>query len=98
MIQIGRFREHYGHDYPSFAEMHTEGDIQGKAKVVAYMKKWPPCCASPGIPKDAFTGERIPGQDVAYTDGIFLWGIETIYYFEKYNLKLPDSFIARALQ
>ena len=41
--------------------------------------------------------EACNSEDVAYTDGVYLWGNETIYYFEKYNLKLPDSFIAKAL-
>lgn len=30
---------------------------------------------------------------LAYTDGKYYWFSETIYYFEKYNLQLPDAFL-----
>lgn len=95
MMQIGRFREHYGNDDPPFQS--TAGDIPGKARVLHYLKGQEIIAAAPGIMRDAFTGERIRGEMLLYSDGKYYWGSETIFYFEKYNLQLPKDFICRAI-
>lgn len=34
---------------------------------------------------------------VGYSDGVYQWTSDEIYYFEKYNLKLNDDFISYVL-
>lgn len=96
MIQIGRFREHYGKNDPPFRS--TSSDIPGKARVLHYLKGQEVIAAAPGIMRDAFTGERIHGEMLLYSDGEYYWGSETVFYFDKYNLQLPEEFVRRAIE
>ena len=91
MIGIGYFFEHHGKDYPEFQT--TQSDIPNKTQVLRYLRSCKVIAAAPGIMRDAFTGKVIPGEMLAYSDGKYYWGSEAIYYFEKYNLKLPDDFL-----
>ena len=91
MVGLGYFKEHHGSKYPVFQS--TDSDIQNKDKVLRYMKNCKVIAAAPGRLRDAFTNAIIPGEMLAYSDGQYYWGTETIYYFEKYNLKLPDEFL-----
>lgn len=95
MIGIGFFSEHHGKDYPNFQS--TPNDIPNKMKILTYMRNCKVIAAAPGIMKDIFTGKRIPGEMLAYSDGKYYWGAEAIYYFEKYNLKLPDDFLSEII-
>ncbi len=54
--------------------------------------------AMPSLKHDIFSNEIIPGDCLYYSDGTFSWDYETIYYFEKYNMKLPDDFINHVLK
>lgn len=66
----------------------------GQAEAVA--DEIEPFGVCPMIARDAITGERI-GVPAVYRDGDYSWRTETIYYFEKYNLALPDDFVAHVL-
>lgn len=94
MTGIGYFKEHHGNKYPCFQATPTE--IPNKSQILRYMKNSKVIAAAPGRMKDAFDGKTIPGEMLAYSDGTYYWGAETIYYFDKYNLKLPDDFIDKA--
>ena len=94
MTGIGYFKEHHGNKYPHFQSTPTA--IPNKNQIIRYMKNCKVIAAAPGRMKDAFDGNIIPGEMLAYSDGTYYWGAETIYYFDKYNLKLPDDFIDKA--
>ena len=91
MIGIGYFSEHHGKNYPEFQA--TQSDIPNKKQVLKYLRGCEVIAAAPGIMKDVFSNKAIPGEMLGYSDGKYYWGSETIYYFEKYNLKLPDDFL-----
>ena len=94
VVGIGYFKEHHGNKYPCFQS--TQSAISNKSKVLRYMKSCKVIAAAPGRMKDTFANTVIPGEMLAYSDGTYYWGAEAIYYFDKYNLKLPDDFIAKA--
>ncbi len=66
---------------------------ENKSKILKHLKNGKTIAAIAGIPKDVFTGERINGKSVLLTDGIYEWSSDIIYYYEKYNLKLPTEFL-----
>lgn len=93
MIAIGYFAEHHGNEYPAF--QCTSEKIPGKEKILKYMKSGKVIAAAPGRLKDVFTNEPIKGEMLVYSDGVYYWGSEAIYYFDKYNMKLPDGFLSK---
>lgn len=96
MIPVGYFKEHHGDEYPAFRS--TASEIPNKEQVLRYMKGGKVIAAAPGRLRDAFTNAVIPGEMLAYSDGEYYWGAEVIYYFEKYNLELPEAFVRHILQ
>lgn len=91
MIAIGYFSERHGDKYPHFHS--TPAAIPEKNKVLHYMKNCKVIAAAPGRMRDVFSNTSIPGEMLAYSDGTYYWSTEAIYYFDKYNLQLPDDFI-----
>lgn len=91
MTAVGFFKERHGKNYPAFQT--TESDIPCKNRVLEYLRKGKIIAVAPGRIRDVFTDEAVPGEILAYSDGKYYWNSETIYYFKKYNLKLPDEFI-----
>lgn len=91
MISVGFFKEYHGDNFPEFQSTHTA--IQNKDKVLEYMKHATVIAAAPGRVRDIFTNKPVPGEMLAYSDGSYYWGSEAIYYFDRYNLKLPEEFI-----
>lgn len=43
---------------------------------------------------DYKTGDMIAENDNMSTDGVWCWDVETMHYFEKYNLALSEDFIS----
>ena len=96
MIQLVFYKERDGDDHPSLKDISTGNPIKDKTKVLQYLKKSPVIAAAPGFVTDRITGDRVTGELLAYCDGKYHWNSEDIYYFETYNITLPDDFIARA--
>lgn len=71
--------------------------IDGKEKILAYLKRFPECAFTSAPVKDAFTGNVVYDANNARTDGVFQWSESEIYHFEKYNLKLNNNFIEYVL-
>ena len=102
MLIIGKFKEAYQRAYrdinlPYIKDMISAEAIEGKKKVLDYLKSAEIVAVSPSIPRDIITGERIPGDFCYYSDGKYSWRSDTIYYFERYNLRLEDEFIQHVL-
>lgn len=95
-----KFQEKY-HDksLPSVKELFQHESIEGKEKILAYLKKekWDSGARAPMLFRDVVTGKPVPGEFCSYSDGEFSWRTDEIYYFEKYNLKLKDEFIQHVL-
>ena len=96
MIEIGTFKEIENDDYPEFKA--TEKPIPEKEKVLRYLQDTPDVAVSPSVLRDVFTGERLRMDLCAKSDGVYIWRSDIAYYFEKYDLKLPDEFIEYVLR
>lgn len=97
LIEIGKIKERYGDKYPALSECLSLSSIPDKDRVLHYLKRGEVIGAFAGSARDCLTGERIPGEYLLFSDGIYAWDSTVAYYFEKYNFRLPEEFIARAL-
>lgn len=98
MIVIGKTREIYkDKDLPTIKSLISKEPIENKAKILEYLKKGKVTAAATGTAKDIITGKTIDEPFCMFTDGVYAWRSDTIYYVDKYNLKLEDEFIKHAL-
>ena len=74
-----------------------EKPYEEKDKIIMYLKNSNVIAYAAGIAKDVFSGKSIQGSLAYMSDGIFEWRSDIIYYADKYNLKLDDSFIEYVL-
>ncbi len=76
--------------------MNSRGnlDIGIKNKVIIYLKSGFGIYAIPGIAVDFLDKNRsVIGPPNIYTDGIWTWTEDVLFYVEKYSIGLPDIFI-----
>lgn len=97
MIKLGAYREAYGNSYPALSDCIAEKPIAEKSIVLKYLKGFKPVAASPTVFIDFFTGEKIPGEALCFTDGQYSWRSDLCYYFEKYNFRLPKEFVRKVI-
>ena len=98
MIILGQFDEFGpGFGFPSIKEFISPEPFDHKDTIVEYMKAGHGCMASPSFIKDVITGERVLRPRVTMHDGVYLWSSSLIYHVEKYNVRLPEEFIAHVL-
>lgn len=94
MIIIGKTREVYEDDnLPSIKDLICSKPIKESKKVLEHLKNGKKGAVASGYAVDVISKERIAGELCCFSDGKFGWRSDTIYYFEKYNLKLDDEFI-----
>ena len=97
MIVIGKYQELYGENYSPLKEMIGNVAIDKKASVLGYLKNAPVIAVAAAKMVDVISGEAISGELSTQSDGMYAWRSDVSYYFEKYNLKLPDDFIKHVL-
>ena len=94
LIILGKVKELYkGDELPSIKDMISGEPVAEKQTILEYLKNGRKGATAAGFATDVITGERIPGEFCCFSDGKYGWRSDTIYYFEKYNLKLNDDFI-----
>lgn len=94
MIVIGKFKEFYNDDkLPSIKQSFTQYTPEQKTKVLNYLKNGNKGAIAPGKMTDVISGEVIDGELCCYSDGKYGWRSDLIYYFEKYNIELPEDFV-----
>ena len=98
MKLIGEVKEMYNDEkyrsvLPDIKSKKKKKEIADKKQVLSYLKSFPAVSSSPYIVKDIITGDKINIPLEFYTDGVFGWRSDTVYYFEKYNLELGKDFI-----
>ena len=69
-----------------------------KEKVLYYLLNAPHIAESPSMAVYAFTKERLHMPISLQGDDICIQRSDIAYYFEKYDLKLPDEFIEYVLK
>lgn len=65
--------------------------------ILAYFKQFEPVVAVARPVTDYISDEKQKESVLGYTDGVYWWTNEEVYHFEKYDLKLNDSFIRHIL-
>lgn len=99
MTTIGAFKETYRNDhYPSILTAIHKEEPPFKEVVLNYLKNGKTCAVAPGKLRDVIDGTTDINSLACYTDGTYLWRSDVIYYFEKYNIDLPDDFISYVLR
>lgn len=98
MIVLGKYKEIYkNNQYPS---IKSDINIPSEHKeiVLEYMRNAKVSSYSPTIALDVIDGSRIKESLCFFTDGVYAWRSDLIYYIEKYNLKIPTDFISHILE
>lgn len=100
MIVIGKFKETYNDNrLASIFDAVHDSPPPEKDKVLKYLKSGKAGAMSPSILYDRVSnGAGIIKNPVCYNDGVYAWRSDVIYYYEKYNIDLPDDFIKHVLR
>ncbi|MBQ6902815.1 MAG: hypothetical protein IJN71_07415 [Oscillospiraceae bacterium] len=98
MIAIGMYKEGYNDKtLPSIFDLIQSNPIEEKNKILAYLKSKQPDAYAPNIFVDIIKKKSVGGPFCCYHDDFFTWRTDTIYYFERYNMKLDNRFIEYVL-
>lgn len=98
MKLIGMYKEAFGEEYPKLMDITSKNPIAKKVAILEYLKKGEVIAVAGALGfKDILTDKMITEDVLMYSDGEYKWFTETIYYFEQYNLKLPDEFVQAVL-
>ncbi len=80
--------------YPSIYDVVNKGNAALVENICSYLSNGTAVIVSPGVTMDAIDETAgVAGTGSSYTDGIWLWPDDLIYYVRKYNIALPDDFI-----
>jgi hypothetical protein len=91
-------REIYKDDkYPSIKDLIYK-PIKEKEKIIKYMKQSKILCAAPAIVTDLINPEIRFAELFFMHDSKYAWRSDVIYYFDKYDMELPEEFIQHALK
>lgn len=86
------------HSGEPISRLVSDQEIQKKSAVLRYLSDAKKVvAAAPGILRDLLNGERVQGEWFLMQDDHYAWDTRIVYYFDKYNLKLPDDFIQYVL-
>lgn len=96
MIILGNFAETMNKkELPSISDNLLKEPAEYKTRVLNYLCDEKRIKAkSFSYANDVFTGETIPQTLTCSDDGVYVWRSDFPYYVDKYNLKVPDDFIA----
>ena len=92
MIFIGFEELQPGYNHPKLTDSMESGPYPHKEEIIRYLLNGEVYFISLSLPKDVFTGERIPMSDRVMQDGDYYWPILLAWYVEKYNVRLPREF------
>lgn len=98
MKSIVKFRELNGNEYPSIQSMISSIKDAEKDIIVEYLKSGKHIAESPSRLTDLITGQPIGIPLSMQSDGQYSWRSDVVYYYEKYNIKLNDDFVAHVLK
>lgn len=82
-----------GDEFQPLTELVHDKSIPEKSRVHFYMRRAKSIAAASGRAHDLLTGELIKEELRLFSDGEYVWRTDTLYYFDRYNLSLPQDFI-----
>ncbi len=100
---IGHYREFLephpiAWKYPCMKDDFSEAPIPEKEKIIDFILNAGFLdVGTTATAKDVFTGEDTGIRDNGRSDGVYSWGTALAYYVDRYNLMLPDEFVAHIL-
>ncbi len=98
MIDIGCFTEMACYaDNGSVKDHIVETVTYNKNKIISYMSSQKRIAGCPRNAIDCVTGEIIAPSFSVYNDGEYQWCDFLIYHIDKYNIKLPEAFVKKAM-
>lgn len=92
----GSFRPPHFDSLPLLKDNISDVPVENKNEIVAYLNDCEIELASSAVARDVFTGKVICA-DGTRRDDQYEWGKDLAYYVDRYNLKLPDEFVAHIL-
>ncbi|MGW1295414.1 protein kinase domain-containing protein [Streptomyces sp. NPDC002533] len=95
---VGLFREMYEgwlEHLPSIHEARTGQVLDDRDRVIAYMntEKFGALDYMSAVPDLLDQEEFIPGGPSLHTDGVWVWRTDSIHYFDKHRLEIPEDFL-----
>lgn len=97
MKNVVEFKEINGDEYPSVCSLISTVEDTYKNEIVDYLRKGKHIAESPARLTDYITGQPIGIHLSMQSDGQYFWRSDIVYYYEKYNIKLNDDFVAHVL-
>lgn len=98
MIVIGRFRENYKDDkYPSIMDFIKDTEPSKKDEIIKYFDKSKISSVSTSYVYDEIGKVQTSIPLVMKTDGEYAWRSDLEYYYNKYNIGLPQEFIKKVI-
>lgn len=98
MKEISKVKEFSGDSaHKSIKEQIRDDEIEGKQKILKYLKSFHSDSAAGMSLVDEITGKTQKSGVEGFEDGLFYWDTREIYHFEKYNLELNEDFIQHVL-
>lgn len=98
MIVIGIFRENYKDDkYPSIMDFIKDTEPSKKDEVIKYFDKSKISSVSTSYVYDEIGKVQTSIPLVMKTDGEYAWRSDLEYYYNKYNIDLPQEFIKKVI-
>jgi hypothetical protein len=77
----------------------SEKPRPNERRVLAYLKGGAQVFLIPGIDRDLLAKtERRPGPPGVYTDGVWVWSADVVYYIEQYHIDIPEGLRLRMEQ
>lgn len=94
LITLGKYKEFYKDDnLPSLFDNISDTPHQQKDRVIKVMESAIVSAAAPAILTDVISGERINEELTFKVIDKYGSRSDLLYYYKKYNLKLPDDFV-----
>ena len=96
--RVGFFRElpHGDPDGPSLHDARRESAAEDEAAILGYLARGAVHALSPGPVWDVLDESGPVGTASLLTDGEWVWPEDLAHYVEKYHVRLPAEFVARA--
>ena len=91
------FREFGLENGPSIKDSFSSAPFPNKQKIIKYLSDGKIGMVSGSSYIDVITGENTKIGKCIMTDGEYTWPGILMYYVDKYNLRLPSEFEAKAI-
>jgi len=78
----------------SLAENVSDTAIENEEEIIKYLDNGELFISCPGIATDVMDKNKIAGCPNIYTDGVWTWPGDLVYYIRHYHVKLPEEFIS----